>query len=245
MKNSVLTLALLLFASFGVFAQGANKEDIDSKEFDALVKRMKAIEVKNQQLESEVRALKVKLSDFEVKADNLINQTQANSSAIDQAAQAANELELKITSAEETTNQKISEVDTSIGKTMLWSIIGILAALIVFIVLGIVYFLLRRKQKSDKTDVIEQLSETKSSIETGVIEQLSETKSSIRTDMITQLNRTKSSIEMEVTEKLNKTKSSIEEDLTKELGKQTESLKELLAPKKKTTKSSKKDSTKE
>ena len=243
MKNSVVTLVLLLFASFGAFAQTANKEDIDIREFDALVKRMKAIEAKNQQLDAEVRALKVKLSDFETKADNLMNQTQANISAINQAAQAATELELKLNSAEETTNQKISEVDTSIGKTMLWSIIGILAAVIVFIVLGIVYFLIRRKQQSDKTEVIEQLTETKSTIETGVSEQLSETKSLIRTDVINQLNRTKSSIEMEVNEKLNKTKSSIEEDLTKELGKQTESLKELLAPKKKaaTTRGRKKE----
>ena len=66
----------------------------------------------------------------------------------------------------------ISEVDDSLskslGKTTLWAIIGILAAIVVS---GVVYWLLRKKQQTDKTDLIEQLSKTKISLEESLVKE--------------------------------------------------------------------------
>ena len=214
MKKILFTI--FLFTSFGIFAQNVSKEDMN-KELEPLLKRIKVLEEKNTKLNSELRALKTELSDFEAKADNLKDQTQTNSDAINQVAE-----ELGLKAAEKTTAQKISELDNSLSKTTLWTIIGILLAIIIS---GIVYWLLSKKQQSDKADMVGQLNETKSSIETNVMEQLNKTESSIRADVTGQLNRTESSIKTDVKEQLNKTESSIKADVTEQLKKTESSIK--------------------
>ena len=65
-------------------------------------------------------------------------------------------------------DQKILNLDTLLSKTTLWMIIGILAAIVVS---GVVYWLLRKKQQTDKTDLIEQLSKTKTSLEESLVKE--------------------------------------------------------------------------
>ena len=225
MKKILFTI--FLFASFGIYAQNVSREELFN-EIDPLLTQLKTLQEKNKNLNAEVLALQTKLSELEEKTGGLENQTQANSKAINQTA---DELGLKITSAREITSQKFSAVDSSLGKTTLWAIFGILLAIFAS---SIVYWLLRKKQQSDKADVMKQLSETefsikaeltkqlnetKSSIETDTAEQLRKSKSSIEKDVAAQLSKAKTTIETDVAEQLNKTKSAIEEKLKKESGK--------------------------
>jgi len=53
------------------------------------------------------------------------------------------------------------------------SLYGIIGVLFVLLLSGILYWLLSKRQKSDKIDVIEQLSKTKSSIEESLIKEFS------------------------------------------------------------------------
>ena len=215
MKKILFTI--FLFTSLGIFAQNMSIEGID-KELEQLLKKIKTLEEKNAKLNSEVGVLKAELSDFGAKTDSLKNQTQVNSDVINQVAE---ELGLKAT--EKTTAQKISELDNSLGKTTLWAIIGILLAIIIS---GIVYWLLRKKQESDKADMIEQLNEMKFSIEaklnkteSSIRTDLNKTESAIRADVTEQLNKTESSVRTDMTEQLKKTESSIRTDLTEQLNK--------------------------
>jgi len=128
---------------------------------------IKDLQQKVGQLQTELRNQK---SDFskQISAANseiesLQKQVQNNSNAINQTAQ---ELGVKITTAETSTNQKISEVGDSLSKTTLWVIIGLLFAVIVS---GIVYLLLRKKQQADKTDIVAQLSQTKQAIDEKLV----------------------------------------------------------------------------
>jgi len=78
----------------------------------------------------------------------------------------AESLEIKIDDTRSNAEQQIFNVDKSLGKTTLWAIIGIVFAVIISCV-G--YFLLHKKQHSDKTDVIAQLSKTKQSIDEKIV----------------------------------------------------------------------------
>ena len=66
------------------------------------------------------------------------------------------------------TNQKISAVDESLGKKSLYGIIGVLSAILLS---GLIYWLLSKRQKTDKTHFIDQLSKTKSSIEESLVKE--------------------------------------------------------------------------
>ena len=160
MKNLLITI--LALATFGTFAQTANNEDIN-KELKSLNEKIKTLETKNVKQNSEIIVINKKLSDFEKITDSLKKQIEKNKNAINQKSE---ELGLKITTTEEIANQKFQEVDNSLSKRTLWAIIGVLFAVIIS---GIVYLLLRKKQKSDKTDLIEKLTNTKTSIEENLI----------------------------------------------------------------------------
>jgi len=154
-RKSIITTFCCLFATIIVYGQTP-----DSLAFVQLQQKV-------GQLQTELRNQK---SDFskQISAANseiesLQKQIQNNSNAINQTAQ---ELGVKITTAETSTNQKISEVGDSLSKTTLWVIIGLLFAVIVS---GIVYLLLRKKQQADKTDIVAQLSQTKQAIDEKLV----------------------------------------------------------------------------
>ena len=179
--KNIITLFVLLLPTIRANAQ--DKVVDFSKEIQSL-------QTENNKLKSEYKDLKdkvtkldtdfsdankqfrVKLTKFDeasLKAtkslDSLKNKIQQNTSDISQKNE---ELGLKISSTEKNTNQKITAVDESLDKNSLYGIIGVLSAILLS---GLLYWLLNKRQKTDKIDLIEQLSKTKSSIEESLVKE--------------------------------------------------------------------------
>lgn len=85
----------------------------------------------------------------------------ANNNAFNQTARG---LDSKINEA----NQQISDIGNSLSKNTLWTIIGILIAIIIS---GVVYWLLRNKQQSVKADIVALLSQTKTAIDENLVQE--------------------------------------------------------------------------
>lgn len=154
-----ISIVLLLLMSINVFCQNLTKEDID--------KGIKPLKTEIELLKKENSKLKVNVKTLDANLKTLQKQADSNRQAIKESA---NQLGLKISTSETTSNQKFSEVDKSLSKNSLYGIIGVLFVLLLS---GILYWLLSKRQKSDKIDVIEQLSKTKSSIEESLIKEFS------------------------------------------------------------------------
>ncbi len=164
MKKIIISLFLL--ASVSTFAQTEtiSKQDLD-KALQPLKTSVQTLQKENNSLKTEISTLNTKLSNATKSIDSLQVQTQTNSNAI---AQTANELGVKISNTETNANQKISEVDKSLSKNSLYGIIGVLSAILLS---GLLYWLLSKRQKTDKTEVVNQLQQTKTSIEESLVKE--------------------------------------------------------------------------
>ena len=161
MKKITLSIFVLL-----LFWVNAQCQTIDfGKDIKTLNQKFESLKIENGKLKSQITTLSKVLVKTNVALDSLKYQTQANRNAINQASQ---ELGLQISTTETKANQKISAVDESLSKNSLYGIIGVLAALLLS---GLLYWLLSKRQQTDKTDFIEQLSKTKSSIEESLIKE--------------------------------------------------------------------------
>jgi regulator of replication initiation timing len=161
-----ITISIFLLASVSAFAQTETltKQDL-AKELQPLKTSVQSLRTENGKLKVEVSNLKTQLSNANKNIDSLQNQTQVNSNAI---TQTANELGVKITASETNANQKITEVDKSLSKNSLYGIIGVLSAILLS---ALLYWLLSKRQRTDKTEVVEQLQKTKSSIEESLVKE--------------------------------------------------------------------------
>lgn len=157
---NIIVVSLLSFKSLSQTTQVDLEKDIKS-----LDSKLKNLNTKNEDLQMEVGSLKLKLEAAEKQITNLESKTYANSKAINATSE---ELGLKISTTESSTNQKITAVDQSVSKSTLYSIIGVLLAILIS---GILYLLLSKRQKVDRTDLIDKLSKTKSSLEIGLIKE--------------------------------------------------------------------------
>lgn len=155
--------AILFLIATNSFAQTTQVEL--EKEVKSLDSKLKNLNTKNEDLQIEVASLKLKLEATQEQIDNLESKTKSNSTEINTTRK---DLGLKITSTESTTNEKITAVDQSVSKSTLYSIIGVLLAVLIS---GILYFLLSKRQKVDRSDLIEKLSKTKTSLEEGLIKE--------------------------------------------------------------------------
>ena len=164
MKQTILSLFLLASASAFAQTETISKQDLD-KALHPLKTSVQTLQNENNKLKTEVGNLKNQLSNTNKSIDSLQMQTQANSNAI---AQTANELGVKITATETNANQKISEVDKSLSKNSLYGIIAVLSAILLS---GLLYWLLSKRQKTDKTEVVNQLQQTKTSIEESLVKE--------------------------------------------------------------------------
>ena len=164
MKQTILSLFLLASASAFAQTETISKQDLD-KALHPLKTSVQTLQNENNKLKTEVGNLKNQLSNTNKSIDSLQMQTQANSNAI---AQTANELGVKITATETNANQKISEVDKSLSKNSLYVIIAVLSAILLS---GLLYWLLSKRQKTDKTEVVNQLQQTKTSIEESLVKE--------------------------------------------------------------------------
>jgi cell division protein FtsB len=158
-----IILSIFVFSTFWANAQNPTI-DFD-KDIKPLNQKIESLKSENGKLKNQITALSNDLSKTNVALDSLRKQTVANSNAINQTSQ---ELGLKISTTETNANQKISAVDESLSKNSLYGIIGVLATVLLS---GLLYWLLSKRQKSDKSDFIDQLSKTKSSIEESLVKE--------------------------------------------------------------------------
>ncbi len=157
MKRQI-TFAILLFSSLGIFAQELTKEDLD-KEIKPLTQKVNSLQSENSKLKSEIGTLNTKLSNANKSIDSLRIKTQDNSNVI---TQTANQLGIQIKETGDKNEGKITEVSESLSKNSLYGIIGVLSAILLS---GILYLILSKKQKTDKSEVETQLTNAKKSIE--------------------------------------------------------------------------------
>jgi len=163
MKHKI-TFAIILITSLGSFAQGVTKEDLE-KEIKPLTQKANSLQSENSKLKSEIGTLNSKLSNAYKSIDSLRTKTQDNSNAI---TQTANQLGIQIKETGDKSEGKITAVSESLSKNSLYGIIGVLSAILLS---GLLYWLLSRRQQTDKTDFIDQLSKTKSSIEESLVKE--------------------------------------------------------------------------
>jgi molybdopterin converting factor small subunit len=161
--KSQITFTILLISSLGAFAQ-VTQEDFD-KEIKPLTQKVNSLLLESYKLKSEIGILNVKLSNANKSIDSLRSNTQDNSSAISETAK---QFGIQITTTEQTANKRIDEIGQSLSKNSLYGIIGVLSAILLS---GLLYWLLSKRQQTDKTDFIDQLSKTKSSIEESLVKE--------------------------------------------------------------------------
>lgn len=159
-------ISFLFLASQSVMAQTETltKQDL-YKELQPLKSSIQTLQIQNSNLKVEVAFLKNQLFATSRTINSLKAQAQANNKAI---LLTANELGIKILATESNTNQKITEVDESLNQNSLYGIIGVLSAILLS---SLLYWLLSKRQKNDKSEVVEQLSQTKASIEESLIKE--------------------------------------------------------------------------
>ncbi len=176
MKRVITSIFIL--ASVNAFAQTETltKEDL-AKELQPLKASVQILQKENGSLKSEISNLNTKLSNANKSIDSLRTLTQENSSAI---SQTANQLGIQITTTEQTANKRIDEVGQSLSTNSLYGIIGVLSAILLS---GLLYWLLSKRQKTDKTEVVEQLQKTKSSIEESLVKEFGKQTSLIESEL--------------------------------------------------------------
>ena len=164
MKNKLIIV--LISSCFWAKAQTENltKDDL-AKELHPLKTSIQSLLKENGSLKSGINNLNTKLSNANKSIDSLRSQTKENSNAI---TQTANQLGIQIKETGDKNEGKISEVSKSLSKNSLYGIIGVLSAILLS---GLLYWLLSRRQQTDKTDFIDQLSKTKSSIEESLVKE--------------------------------------------------------------------------
>lgn len=170
--------SIIILASVNAFAQTETltKEDLN-KELQPLKNSIQTLQKENGSLKSEISNLNTKLSNANKSIDSLRTLTQENSSAI---SQTANQLGIQITTTEQTANKRIDEVGQSLSTNSLYGIIGVLSAILLS---GLLYWLLSKRQKTDKTEVVEQLQKTKSSIEESLVKEFGKQTSLIESEL--------------------------------------------------------------
>jgi cell division septum initiation protein DivIVA len=176
MRKTIISIFIL--ASVNAFAQKETltKEDW-ARELQPLKISVQTLQKENTSLKSEIGNLNTKLLNAYKSVDSLRTLTQENSSAI---SQTANQLGIQITTTEQTANKRIDEVGQSLSTNSLYGIIGVLSAILLS---GLLYWLLSKRQKTDKTEVVEQLQKTKSSIEESLVKEFGKQTSLIESEL--------------------------------------------------------------
>lgn len=160
--KKIFIILVLIFNSFYLIAQNLTRENLD-KEIRPLSEKVKLIQIEKNKLEAEVIRLNNKLQNVNKIIEKLKKQTDSNSAAI---SEKTDELGIKIKESGDRSDGKISKVSESLGKNSLYGIIGVLSAILLS---AFIYWILNKKQLSNKSDFVDQLNKTKSSIEESLI----------------------------------------------------------------------------
>jgi hypothetical protein len=163
MNKYLITFAILLFSSVGSFAQ-ITRADLDN-EIIPLTVNVKTLQSENSKLKFEIETLNSKLSIANKSIDSLRKKTLDNSTVIEQTAK---QLGIQIKETGDQNEVKISKVAELLSKNSLYGIIGVLSTILIS---GLFYWLLSNRQETDKSNFIDQLSKTKSSIEESLVKE--------------------------------------------------------------------------
>jgi len=169
----LIVLLVFILASASAFSQNDTLTLVDiERELTPLKTSIESLESANSTLSKEIVRLNSRLYTANATIDSLEKRIEVNSNAINQTA---TQLGLEISNTEVKANQKIENVSDSLNtvsdslsKNSLYGIIGVLLAILIS---GIIYWLLSKKQKADKTNIIDQLGKTKSSIEESLVKE--------------------------------------------------------------------------
>lgn len=150
----------LLLCTISLFAQNQTTELHKQEQTISVLKQ----NLTNQQLiinqqKKELASLSLKVVDQIKKIDSLKMLTENNSQNIETIAK---ELGTKIQQTEMTAKDSISKLDKDVENNRLYWIIGTLSTLLLG---GIIYWLLRKRIQTSKTDVETQIKNTKKSLE--------------------------------------------------------------------------------
>ena len=133
---------------------------------------IQSLQLENNNLNKEISRINARILSADVAIDSLVKKTEINTNAINKAE---TKLGLKISNTETNANQKIEnvnnsliDVSSSLGNKFIYALVGII---MVTLLVGIIYYLLRKKQNLDNSSIIEQLSKTKLSIEESLIKE--------------------------------------------------------------------------
>ena len=162
---------VLLIVGTSAFAQNDTLTSKDlERELAPLKSSIQLLQSENNTLTKEISRLSLKLYSANAIIDSLAKQIVTNSNAIQETS---TELGLNISNTAENANKRIesvneslSSVNDSVSKNYIYGIIGVALAILISC---IVYFLLWRRQNTDKSNIIEQLSKTKISIEESLV----------------------------------------------------------------------------
>lgn len=163
MKKQII-FVFLLFSSMVSFAQ-VTKEEFD-REIKHLNEKINLLQSDKSKLKSEISTLNSKLSTSDHSIENLKSQIQEDNQAF---TITTNELVLKIKETRDKSEGKITQVSESLSNKSLVGIIGVLLAILIS---SLLYRLSSNRQRIDKSELIDQLSKTKSSIEESLISEL-------------------------------------------------------------------------
>jgi len=151
MKNRIIfTIGLLLV----LVNANAQQDSINILWNDVYVLKSNDITLQKRSKE-----LYQKISSLSSAFDSMRRVVQSNTINIQHTTDS---LGIKINNTEATSNQKYIELGVSLNKSTFY---GIIAFLFVFLISLFIYFFLSKRQKSDKTEVIDQIGKTKTVLE--------------------------------------------------------------------------------
>ena len=188
MKQLILFTIIILFSST-VFSQ---TDTIAIKELQERILQLQTeLITQKGQLQTELKNQKADFStQIELVKTNIAKMQEEVDKEKVIVLALADSLRTQINDARISSEQQIADVDKSLNKTTLWIIIGILFAVIVS---GVLHLLLRKKQQSDKTDLISQLSNTKQSIDEKLVNEFAKNTEAL--EALSQLSKPTQSVE--------------------------------------------------
>ncbi|MBS1570801.1 MAG: septum formation initiator [Bacteroidetes bacterium] len=164
-----ITIAALLIISQSAFAQETSEEL--KKEITPLIKKIEVLETKATNQGKEIEGLNLKLSTTNKQIDSLENKIAANEIAI---SQTKTDLTNEITQSGVASDGKIKTVSKDLSKNSLYGIIGVLLAILLS---GVLFFFWKKRQETDKSELINKLDNSKKEIN----KEIENTKSSLTT----------------------------------------------------------------
>ena len=161
-----ITLILFLLVPILISAQGQTNDDAEIDRKVAPIKgEIKLLQAENLKLNSKILNLNSQINQANSTIKDLTSKVDSNKYAVNKLDSS---LSIKIIKTGEAADLGLGKINNSVSEKSLYGIIAVLLALVVSF---IIYWLLSNRQKSDKHDIVEQLSQAKTNIEENIIKQ--------------------------------------------------------------------------